>query len=73
MIRVIVEDSPELAEAVRQLPPQERALTVAELIQLLESIPHPALIVMINGRLAGPDVLVQPGDTLHLIPAIAGG
>jgi sulfur carrier protein ThiS len=47
---------------------------VADLLSLLEiTMPEDALLLAINGRVAAPDTILQEGDQVNLMPAIAGG
>ena len=48
--------------------------TITDLLQVLEiEYPSDALLFVINSRSANPDQVIQPGDVVHLIPAISGG
>lgn len=54
-----------------------KALTVSELLEhLAECYPQMPLqhvMVAVNEELAGSDDLIQPGDTVALLPPVSGG
>ncbi len=48
--------------------------TLADLLRHFSIIlPVDALILVVNGRVAGVDTPLHPGDRVDLIPAISGG
>lgn len=48
--------------------------TVAELLQQLDINLHPEhLLLVVNGKVVEPERVLQPGDEVHLVPAISGG
>lgn len=48
--------------------------TMTNLLQVLEiDDPLDAILFVINNRSASVDQVIQPGDVVHLIPAISGG
>ena len=47
---------------------------VADLMAAHEiTMPEDALLLAVNGRIAAPDTVLQDGDQVNLMPAIAGG
>ena len=47
---------------------------VADLMAALEiTMPEDALLLAVNGRVAATDTVLQDGDQVNLMPAIAGG
>jgi sulfur carrier protein ThiS len=47
---------------------------VADLLLSLEiSLPLDALLLAVNGRVAGPEQLLEEGDQVNIMPAISGG
>ena len=51
----------------------EAGTTVEALLTRLPLPPGEASVVLVNGRSALPDQLLQEGDVVALFPAIAGG
>ncbi|HSO27369.1 MAG TPA: MoaD/ThiS family protein [Anaerolineales bacterium] len=48
--------------------------TLGELIHQLEiTLPVDAMLLVVNGRHAPLETRLQPGDEVHLMPAISGG
>lgn len=48
--------------------------TLAGLLAWLEiTFPADALLLVVNRRTVGPEHILQEGDTVHLMPALAGG
>lgn len=48
--------------------------TVAGLMgELGITLPAEALLLVVNGRLASPETVLQAGDEVHFMPAISGG
>lgn len=48
--------------------------TLADLLAMLDLRPDPkGLLLVVNGRTAGPERVLAQGDEVHLIPAISGG
>ena len=48
--------------------------TVADLLARLGlTFPPDALLLVVNRRAVGPEHTLRDGDTVHLIPALAGG
>lgn len=47
---------------------------VAELLRRLEITMEPEhLLLVVNGKVVEPEHELQPGDEVHLVPAISGG
>jgi sulfur carrier protein ThiS len=47
---------------------------VADLLTALEvTLPIDALLLAVNGRVAGPEHPLQEGDQVNIMPAISGG
>lgn len=52
----------------------EVGTTVGGLMADLEiTLPAEALLLVVNGRLADPNTVLQTGDEVHFMPAISGG
>jgi sulfur carrier protein ThiS len=48
--------------------------SIAELMLLLEIDMDPEhLLLVVNGKVVEPEYRLQPGDEVHLVPAISGG
>jgi molybdopterin converting factor small subunit len=48
--------------------------TLGELYTLLEiPLPVDALLLVVNGRHAELDIVLQPADDVHFMPALSGG
>ena len=63
------------AGAVRDLQVDLPALsTLADLLRIMELRPDlKATLLVVNGRTAEASQVLEEGDQVHLIPAIAGG
>jgi molybdopterin converting factor small subunit len=48
--------------------------TLTEVLLALDiNFPLDNLLIVVNGRLAEPSMLLYDGDEIHLIPALSGG
>lgn len=48
--------------------------TITDLLAQLEiDFPFDSLLLVVNGRLAEPDHILQEGDQINLMPSISGG
>lgn len=48
--------------------------SMSELLQQLEIDLDPEhLLLVVNGKVVEPERVLQPGDEVHLVPAISGG
>lgn len=51
----------------------EGARTVAEAVGMLRLSLRMVVIILVNGRLAGWETMLQDGDVIELLPAVGGG
>jgi len=60
---------------IRRLPVElAEGSTLADILHQLDiTFPLDALLLVVNGRMAGADHPLQDGDQVNLMPAISGG
>lgn len=73
LVRVTVRAEDLLPNAASVVLTFDHPCTVGSVVQALAPVRSTGLMILVNGKLAGWQTVLQDGDDVELIPALGGG